>query len=113
LPFVKVILDKLVVETDVLAMKGIGVVAINPNDYISFPDDSFDNMQKISKNHGFGFPYLLDENRKLLKNMDLYVHQIFLDIILILNYNTVVGLMTEGWNLQIIQIKATFLKLCF
>ena len=59
-PFVKVILDKLVVETDVLAMKGIGIVAINPNDYISFPDDSFDNMQKISKSHGFGFPYLLD-----------------------------------------------------
>ena len=33
-PFVKAILEKLVVETDVLAMKGIGVVAINPNDYI-------------------------------------------------------------------------------
>ena len=66
-PFVKVILDKLVVETDVLAMKGIGVVAINPNDYISFPDDSFDNMQKISKNHGFGFPYLLDEKQEIAK----------------------------------------------
>ena len=66
-PFVKVILDKLVVETDVLAMKGIGVVAINPNDYISFPDDSFDNMQKISKNHGFGFPYLLDEQQEVAK----------------------------------------------
>ena len=35
-PYVKVILDKLVVETDVLAMKGIGCVAINPNDFISF-----------------------------------------------------------------------------
>ena len=58
-PFVKAILEKLVVETDVLAMKGIGVVAINPNDYISFPDDSFDDMQKISKKHGFGFPYLI------------------------------------------------------
>ena len=66
-PFVKVILDKLVVETDVLAMKGIGVVAINPNDYISFPDDSFDNMQKISKNHGFGFPYLIDEKQEIAK----------------------------------------------
>ena len=32
-PYVKVILDKLVVETDVLAMKGIGCVAINPNDF--------------------------------------------------------------------------------
>ena len=48
-PYVKVILDKLVVETDVLAMKGIGCVAINPNDFISFPDDSYENMKIVSK----------------------------------------------------------------
>ena len=66
-PFVKAILEKLVVETDVLAMKGIGVVAINPNDYISFPEDSFDNMQKVSKSHGFGFPYLIDDQQEIAK----------------------------------------------
>ena len=38
-PYVQAIVEKLVVETDVLAMKGIGCVAINPNDYISFPED--------------------------------------------------------------------------
>jgi len=66
-PFVKVILDKLVVETDVLAMKGIGIVAINSNDYISYPEDSFENMQKVSKNHGFGFPYLIDDQQEVTK----------------------------------------------
>jgi peroxiredoxin len=66
-PFVKVILDKLVVETDVLAMKGIGIVAINSNDYISYPEDSFENMQKVSKKHGFGFPYLVDDQQQVAK----------------------------------------------
>ena len=66
-PYVKALLEKLVVETDVLAMKGIGCVAINPNDYISFPEDSFDNMKKVSKKHGFGFPYLIDDNQEVAK----------------------------------------------
>ena len=67
-PYVKVILDKLVVETDVLSMKGIGCVAINPNDFISFPDDSFDNMKVVSKKNGFGFPYLIDADQEIVKN---------------------------------------------
>ena len=66
-PYVKAILEKLVVETDVLAMKGIGCVAINPNDYISFPEDSFENMQTISKKFGFGFPYLIDKTQNVAK----------------------------------------------
>ena len=66
-PYVLAILDKLVVETDVLQTKGIGVVAINPNDFISYPDDSFDNMIAISKKYGFGFPYLIDESQDVTK----------------------------------------------
>ena len=67
-PYVQAILEKLVVETDVLAMKGISSVAINPNDYISFPEDSFDNMKIVSKKNGFGFPYLIDEDQSVAKN---------------------------------------------
>lgn len=66
-PYVQAILDKLVVETDVLAKKGIGCVAINPNDYISFPDDSYENMIKVAKKLGFGFPYLIDETQEIAK----------------------------------------------
>ena len=66
-PYVQALLDKLVVETDVLMTKGIGCVAINPNDYISFPEDSFENMIKVSKKFGFGFPYLIDESQEIAK----------------------------------------------
>ena len=67
-PYVLAILDKLVVETDVLQTKGIGVVAVNPNDNPSYPDDSFGNMVIISKKYGFGFPYLIDETQQIAKN---------------------------------------------
>ena len=66
-PYVLAILDKLVVETDVLRMKGIGVVAINPNDYVSYPEDSYEKMIEISKKYGFGFPYLIDETQEITK----------------------------------------------
>lgn len=66
-PYVQALIEKLAVETAVLAKKGIGCVAINPNDYISFPEDSFDNMIIESKKHGFSFPYLLDESQEVVK----------------------------------------------
>ena len=66
-PYVKVILDKLVVETDFLSMKGIVCVAINPNDFVSFTDDSFDNMKIVSKKNGFGFPFRIDTNQEIAK----------------------------------------------
>jgi len=69
-PYVQAILEKLVVETDVLATKGIGCVAINPNDYISFPEDSYENMIKTAKKLGFGFPYLIDETQEIAKKYD-------------------------------------------
>ena len=48
LPFRESTLEKLVV-TDVLVMKGIGVVAINPNDYISFPETHLIIAENIKK----------------------------------------------------------------
>ncbi len=66
-PYVQAILDKLAVETSVLMKKDIGCVAINPNDYISFPDDSFENMVEVSKKYGFSFPYLIDESQEVAK----------------------------------------------
>ena len=46
-PYVQSILEQLVVEVSVLQKKGVGCVAINSNDYDTYPEDSFDNMQKI------------------------------------------------------------------
>ena len=52
-PYVQSIIDQLAVEVSVMQKKGIGCVAINSNDYDAYPDDSFENMQKVSKRFGF------------------------------------------------------------
>jgi peroxiredoxin len=43
------------------AGRGVRVVAVNSNDAGSHPDDSFDEMQKRSREQGFTFDYLYDE----------------------------------------------------
>lgn len=45
--------------------KGVPVVAIMPNNVNVKPGDSFENMQKRSKEKGFTFPYLIDENQEI------------------------------------------------
>jgi len=42
---------------------GYPVVAINPNDPKAEPEDSYENMQKRSKEKGFTFPYVYDETQ--------------------------------------------------
>jgi peroxiredoxin len=43
------------------AGRGVRVVAVNSNDAGSHPDDSFDEMQKRSREQSFTFDYLYDE----------------------------------------------------
>ena len=57
------------------------LLQISSNDQINYPEDSFDNMVLFSREHNFGFPYLIDETQNVAKNMMLCVLQIFLDII--------------------------------
>ena len=66
-PYVKSIFDQLVVEVSVMQKKGIGCVAINSNDFNSYPDDSFENMQIMAKKYGFSFPYLIDDTQDIAK----------------------------------------------
>jgi hypothetical protein len=37
------------------------------NDPADYPEDSFENMQKVAKEFGFDFPYLLDETQEVAK----------------------------------------------
>ena len=62
-PYVKSILEQLVVEASVLQKKGVACIAINSNDSSKYPEDSFENMQKISRKFGFSFPYLFDNSQ--------------------------------------------------
>jgi peroxiredoxin len=41
--------------------RGVRVVAVNSNDADGYPEDSFEEMQKRSREQGFAFDYLYDE----------------------------------------------------
>jgi hypothetical protein len=45
--------------------KGFPVIAINPNDPVINPADSFDKMIVRAKEKKFTFPYLFDEGQKI------------------------------------------------
>jgi len=63
-PYVKAIMDRLVRDTAELKKYGINTVAIMSNDVADYPEDSFDNMQRIAQQQQFTFPYLLDETQQ-------------------------------------------------
>ena len=67
-PYVKSIMEQLVVEASVLQKKGVACIAINSNDSSQYPEDSFENMQKVSKKFGFSFPYLLDDTQTVAQS---------------------------------------------
>jgi peroxiredoxin len=66
-PYVRAIIDKLVLDLKELKTLGIGAMAINANDAKEYPEDSFANMQIFSQKHNFHFPYLYDETQVTAK----------------------------------------------
>jgi peroxiredoxin len=46
---------------------GYPVLAINPNDEVKVPEDSFDQMKKRAKSKKFTFPYLHDNTQEIAK----------------------------------------------
>jgi peroxiredoxin len=47
--------------------RGVGVVGINANDAELFPEDRPENMLRVSKEIGYTFDYLIDEDQKVAK----------------------------------------------
>lgn len=66
-PYVKAIQDRLVADAKALQALGIGVVAISANDPADYPEDSFENMQKVAEEQAYPFPYLFDESQAVAK----------------------------------------------
>src|SRR5215470_2235765 len=62
-PYVKAVIDRMVADARTLQAEGIGFAAICSNDADGYPQDSFPNMQRFAKAHGFSFPYLHDESQ--------------------------------------------------
>jgi peroxiredoxin len=69
-PYVRAIASKLVRDTDELAALGIGSIAIMSNDATTYPEDSFDNMKTFAAEHGFPFPYVIDESQEIARAYD-------------------------------------------
>ena len=69
-PYVKAIADRLVADARQLQAAGISVVAINSNDYDSYPADSPQMMKQFAVQHDFCFPYLVDEDQSIARAYD-------------------------------------------
>ncbi len=66
-PYVKAIRQRIVRDTLELQGLGINSVAIMSNDPTLYIEDSFENMQAVSSEYGFPFPYLMDETQAVAR----------------------------------------------
>jgi len=66
-PYVKAINRKLVRDTAELKEFGINSVAIMSNDPTDYPEDSFENMQRVAEEFGYPFPYLVDPSQEIAR----------------------------------------------
>ena len=69
-PYVKAITNEIVEDANNLKKLGINSVAICSNDFVNYPEDSFENMIKFSNDNRFSFPYLIDETQEIAKVYD-------------------------------------------
>ena len=66
-PYVKAIIKELSQTALELEKYNVKSVAIMSNDTVNYPDDSYENMKKFSKENNFNFPYLIDETQNIAK----------------------------------------------
>lgn len=59
-PWVKMWQSRMAAIGNAAARSGIGVIAINPNDPIAYPEDAFDEMKARARQVGYKFPYVVD-----------------------------------------------------
>ncbi len=69
-PYVKAVLQRLIDLQAETGYQEVQLVGINSNDAERYPDDSLENMRKISKEKGINFPYLFDGSQETAKAYD-------------------------------------------
>ena len=69
-PYVKRSIDRIVRDCAELKSKGIGSIAVMPNDPGYNAEDSFDNMKRVARDKGFPFPYVLDGTQDVARAYD-------------------------------------------
>jgi len=66
-PYSKAYEDRIIALDKKYKRRGYPVIAINSNDSLAYPEDSYSKMVVRSKEKGFTFPYLLDETQAIAK----------------------------------------------
>ncbi|MFC2075041.1 thioredoxin family protein [Bdellovibrionota bacterium] len=69
-PYAQAYEDRFVEIQKDYASKGVQVIAINSNEDVNYPEDSFENMIERSKKKKFNFPYLRDEDQSIARAYD-------------------------------------------
>lgn len=60
-PYVIAVIERLVAIQKKYHDKSVQILGINPNDPVSYPEDSFGKMKKFARKYSLNFPYLVDE----------------------------------------------------
>ena len=66
-PYVRAWEDRMVQTQADYGAKGVQLIAINANNAVSHPSDSFDKMKERVAEKGFNFPYLHDESQEVAR----------------------------------------------
>ncbi|MDH5655936.1 MAG: thioredoxin family protein [Spirochaetia bacterium] len=66
-PYVKAVRERIIRDVKELKSMGINTIAIMSNDPTDHPEDSFENMKKISEQYSYPFPYVMDESQAAAK----------------------------------------------
>lgn len=48
--------------------RGVGIVLINANDAVAYPEDRMEMMARRAREHGYPFPYLRDESQTVARS---------------------------------------------
>jgi len=66
-PYVQAVRERLVHDARELAALGVCTVGISANDVQNYPEDSFENMQRVAQAWALPFPYLYDESQEVAR----------------------------------------------
>lgn len=66
-PYVKAVIHRIVRDVRDLQTLGIGAIAIMANDPAEYPEDSFENMQRLARDLALPMPYVLDASQEVAK----------------------------------------------
>jgi peroxiredoxin len=78
-PYVQAYEDRMIAIQKDYDEKGVTIIAINSNDAVQYPEDSFEEMKKRRALKKFNFLYLRDETQYVAKSFDAaHTPEIFL-----------------------------------